>query len=194
MALFGRRERDEKRPPNPFLRPRDDGLEAVPTADVPPAEPDHNQVPSPAFVEPTDATGGPANGSSARAHGHAGRPAMGENKRTHRVGISVNSKELELLKLCAAQDGNKSVARWVRDRILNSLAIEALSYRGYGSELPQLRGALNKVGNNLNQIARALNVAERGGPDAPSTDEVLAAVDAVRAEIGEIRAWTRRQS
>lgn len=56
-----------------------------------------------------------------------------------------------------------------------------------------LRADLARVGNNLNQIARALNVAERGGPEGPATADVLAAVDATRAELAAIRAWTRGQ-
>ena len=81
----------------------------------------------------------------------------------------------------AAKDaGVGSLARWARERVTSSLTLAHLGHSDLG-----------RVGSNLNQIARALNVAERGGPDGPTPGEALDAIGAVRAQLAEIRAWTR---
>lgn len=126
-----------------------------------------------------------------RPHRRAGRPARGAAKRTRRVGLSLSADELEQWEQAAAEDGTGSVARWARDRVASTLGRPGSS--ATGAEVAALRADLARVGNNLNQIARALNVAERGGPEGPATAEVLAAVDATRAELAAVRAWTRRQ-
>lgn len=122
----------------------------------------------------------------------AGRPAMGDAKRTHRVGISLSADELDAWRHLAEADGRGSVARWARERVMSSLALRELGHSELGGEVAGLRADLGRVGNNLNQIARALNVAERGGPEGPSSAELLSAIEATRAELAEIRAWTRR--
>lgn len=124
----------------------------------------------------------------------AGRPAMGDAKRTHRVGISLSADELEAWRHLAEVDGRGSVARWARERVMSSLALRELGHSELGGELAGLRADLGRVGNNLNQIARALNVAERGGPEGPSAGDLLSAIEATRAELAEIRAWTRGAS
>ncbi|MGP5099535.1 plasmid mobilization relaxosome protein MobC [Brachybacterium alimentarium] len=123
-----------------------------------------------------------------------GRPAMGDAKRTYRVGISLSADEMEAWRYLAEVDGIGSVARWARERVMSSLALRELGHSELGGEVAGLRADLGRVGNNLNQIARAVNVAERGGPEGPSTAELLSAIDATRAELAEIRAWTRRAS
>lgn len=126
-----------------------------------------------------------------RPHRRAGRPARGDAKRTRRVGLSLSADELEQWEQAAAEDGTGSVARWARERVASTLGRPGASVTG--GEVSALRADLARVGNNLNQIARALNVAERGGPEGPATADVLAAVDATRAELAAIRAWTRGQ-
>ncbi|GEM_PF-3423061 len=121
----------------------------------------------------------------------AGRPARGDAKRTRRVGLSLSVDELEQWERAAAEDGSGSVARWARERVASTLGRPGASVTG--GEVAALRADLARVGNNLNQIARALNVAERGGPEGPATAEVLAVVEATRAELAAVRAWTRGQ-
>src|SRR5699024_10747316 len=92
----------------------------------------------------------------------------------------------------AAKDaGVGSLARWARERVTSSLTLAHLGHSDLGGEVAALRADLGRVGSNLNQIARALNVAERGGPDGPTPGEALDAIGAVRAQLAEIRAWTR---
>jgi len=107
------------------------------------------------------------------------------------VGLSLSVDELEQWERAAAEDGSGSVARWARERVASTLGRPGASVTG--GEVAALRADLARVGNNLNQIARALNVAERGGPEGPATAEVLAVVEATRAELAAVRAWTRGQ-
>ncbi|MGP9604919.1 plasmid mobilization relaxosome protein MobC [Brachybacterium sp. AOP42-C2-15] len=124
----------------------------------------------------------------------AGRPARGDAKRTHRVGISLSADELEVWQHLAQTAGRGSVARWARERVTSSIALHELGHSDVGGEVAGLRTDLGRVGNNLNQIARALNTAERGGADGPTSDEVFAVVAAAREQLAEIREWTRGQS
>lgn len=199
MALFGRREGDAKPSTNPFVAPRRDDDEAVRNAEARAAEqavnpylsagpPASNVAP-----EPFDA-GLESPGASPR--GRAGRPSRGDDKRTHRVGLSLSDREFEEWSVTAQLDGYSSIARWVRDRVqgtLNQRALHQLGAVKGMSDAARLRGDLAKVGSNLNQVARALNAAERGGPEGPSHSKVLEAVDATRRELAAVRAWTRGQ-
>ncbi|MGP5641566.1 plasmid mobilization relaxosome protein MobC [Brachybacterium tyrofermentans] len=124
----------------------------------------------------------------------AGRPARGDAKRTHRVGISLSADELEVWHHLAQTSGRGSVARWARERVMSSIALQELGHSDVGGEVAGLRADLGRVGNNLNQIARALNTAERSGADGPTSGEVLTAVAVAREQLAEIREWTRRQS
>ncbi|MGP5387989.1 MULTISPECIES: plasmid mobilization relaxosome protein MobC [Brachybacterium] len=124
----------------------------------------------------------------------AGRPARGDAKRTHRVGISLSADELEAWQHLAQTSGRGSVARWARERVTSSISLHELGHSDVGGEVAGLRADLGRVGNNLNQIARALNTAERGGADGPGNADVFAAVDAAREQLAAIREWTRGQS
>lgn len=110
----------------------------------------------------------------------AGRPTAGPAKREHRVGLSLSDVEHAAWSAAAKDAGVGSLARWARERVTSSLTLAHLGHSDLG-----------RVGSNLNQIARALNVAERGGPDGPTPGEALDAIGAVRAQLAEIRAWTR---
>ena len=76
----------------------------------------------------------------------------------------------------------------------SSISLHELGHSDVGGEVAGLRADLGRVGNNLNQIARALNTAERGGADGPGNADVFAAVDAAREQLAAIREWTRGQS
>ncbi|MDN5821505.1 MAG: MobC family plasmid mobilization relaxosome protein, partial [Brachybacterium sp.] len=111
-----------------------------------------------------------------------------------RVGISLSADELEAWQHLAETDGSGSVARWARERVMSAIALRELGHSDVGGEVAELRADLGRVGNNLNQIARALNTAERSGADGPTSDEVFVAVAAAREQLAEIREWTRGQS
>lgn len=119
----------------------------------------------------------------------AGRPALGEDKRTRRVNLSVNARELEALRALAEREGATSLSRWVRDRVLTSLD-ERASTGDVAREIARLRADLNRVGNNVNQVAHVLNAANLWNAAPPEDLRVLESIEEVRRVLGEIRAWT----
>lgn len=146
-------------------------------------EPDPAQSSSPVPAEPP-----------AAASRGAGRPALGADKRTRRIGLSVSQTEHDVLAELARRDGAGSLAKWVRDRLISALTLQSMGHATDLREVARLRADLAKVGSNLNQIARAVNVAERSGSEGPSSGELLAAIDATRRELEAVRAWTREVS
>lgn len=119
----------------------------------------------------------------------AGRPALGADKRTRRVNLSVNERELEALRALAESEGATSLSRWVRDRVLASLD-ERASTGDVAREIARLRADLNRVGNNVNQVAHVLNAANLWNAAPPEDLRVLESVEEVRRVLGDIRAWT----
>lgn len=123
----------------------------------------------------------------------AGRPALGTDKRTRRVNLSVNERELEALRALAEREGATSLSRWVRDRVLASLD-ERASTGDVAREIARLRADLNRVGNNVNQVAHVLNAANLWRAAPPEDLRVLESVEEVRRVLGDIRAWTSEHS
>ena len=120
----------------------------------------------------------------------AGRPALGADKRTRRVNLSVNERELEALRALAEREGATSLSRWVRDRVLTSLDGRASTGGDVAREIARLRADLNRVGNNVNQVAHVLNAANLWNAAPPEDLRVLESIEEVRRVLGDIRAWT----
>lgn len=79
--------------------------------------------------------------------------------------------------------------------MLNSITLDAMGYTGVRDrEVAKLRADLNRVGNNLNQVALGLNAANKYGTQRPEDRQVLEAVEQVRVQIAEIRSWTRNSA
>lgn len=57
----------------------------------------------------------------------------------------------------------------------------------------EIRAALTKIGTNLNQVTRALNVATLGGPDVNVRD-VLAVVATAKKVMAEVRDALRERA
>src|SRR5699024_6721459 len=110
------------------------------------------------------------------------------------LGLSVSQTEHDVLAELARRDGAGSLAKWVRDRLISALTLQSMGHATDLREVARLRADLAKVGSNLNQIARAVNVAERSGSEGPRSGELLAAIDATRRELEAVRAWTREVS
>lgn len=165
MAIFGRRKSEPPRPVNPFLEP------------------------SPAPEKPAVAE------KPALPPRPAGRPAAGERKRSHRIGLSVSEGEQEVWTAAAERDGYTSLARWCRDAIASRVAAagETRESAAAGAEIARLRADLGRVGANLNQVARELNTAAKTDGERPSVAEVQLAITGVRVELGRVRAWTVEQ-
>ncbi|MDT0405765.1 MULTISPECIES: plasmid mobilization protein [Streptomyces] len=100
-----------------------------------------------------------------------------ENKRLHQPSCRMNDAEYQLLARAAATC-HMSVAGFLARaaldaaRDLGRTAADVAGEREMLQELFALRRHLGQLGNNLNQVAKALN----SGADAPQAEAVLAAV------------------
>lgn len=100
-----------------------------------------------------------------------------ENKRLHQPSCRMNDAEYQLLARAAATC-HMSVAGFLARAALNAAhdlgrtAADIAGEREMLHELFALRRHLGQLGNNLNQVAKALN----SGADAPQAEAVLAAV------------------
>ena len=105
-----------------------------------------------------------------------GRPTV-ENPRTRRVSMSLTEEEHAAWR--AAADG-RGLSAWAREQVAAQL--EQDQPRGNGAEVAKLRADLGRVGSNLNQLVRAVNSGH-----APSSAELLEAVQATREELARVR-------
>ncbi|MFE2282820.1 plasmid mobilization relaxosome protein MobC [Streptomyces sp. NPDC059443] len=100
-----------------------------------------------------------------------------ENKRMHQPSCRLNDDEYQLLTR-AASACRMSVAGFLAHAALNAALdldrteAEIATRREIVGELFALRRHLGQIGNNVNQVAKALN----SGADAPHAQTVLAAV------------------
>ncbi|WP_330324628.1 plasmid mobilization protein [Streptomyces pseudovenezuelae] len=107
-----------------------------------------------------------------------------EKKRMHQPSCRMNDDEYQLL-VRAAAACNMSVASYLARaalkaaRNLDLTAAEIAGEREMLKGLFDLRIALNRIGNNLNQVAAALNSDE----PAPQARAVLARVDRVSLDV-----------
>ena len=140
-----------------------------------PVAPEPVEAPTPA---PTAAPAPPA------------RPAGPRGERTVTVAVRLTPAEHARWVAAATAGGRGQMGRWVRETVtarLDGRSAAAPASAEVGEQLAVLRGELSRVGSNLNQIARALNTANRGGEAAPPPAAVLQAVEATRLEIGRVR-------
>lgn len=111
----------------------------------------------------------------------AGRPTV-ENPRTRRVSMSLTEEEHSAWSAAAAERG---LSIWAREQVTAQLEAEqppAGQSQGHGVEVAKLRADLGRVGSNLNQLVRAVNSGH-----APSSGELLEAVQATREELARVR-------
>lgn len=102
-----------------------------------------------------------------------GRPAAGAHERTKRIGISVSQAEHAELTAAAEEAGRGQLARWCREAAL----AQARGHGPVSSGGGQLPGQLARIGNNLNQLTRAVNQGAVAG--SPADGRLLA--DQLRA-------------
>jgi len=107
-----------------------------------------------------------------------GRPTV-ENPRTRRVSMSLTEEEHAAL---VAAAGDRSVSAWARGEILARLDTSDSNHISAAGEVAKLRADLGRVGSNLNQLVRAVNSGH-----APSSTELLEAVQATREELARVR-------
>lgn len=119
----------------------------------------------PGAAQPHQAETAPGAAPLSASQRHAGRPEKpAEEKRLFRVNVSLTSREQ--LQWAAAA-GTQKLSAWVRDVVnaqLGRAADERDGRTGWADEIAAVRAELRKIGTNVNQIARALNVEAKGGP------------------------------
>ncbi|MFY0515992.1 MobC family plasmid mobilization relaxosome protein [Streptomyces anulatus] len=129
------------------------------------------------MAEPSAANGRRrSSGQSARY-----REREPDGRRDNRVKVSYTDNELTIIREAAIRE-LQAVAAWVGEAALNvakeQVVPVSVDARDVVAELVKSRRQLARIGNNLNQIAKALN------SDGTVTDaKVAAAAEAVRRAI-----------
>lgn len=110
----------------------------------------------------------------------------GPVKRTRVVAVRLTDAEHAAWAAAAAEAGSGRLGTWVRTTMAGLLNGHraAPSHPGPPPEVAALRVELARVGNNLNQVVRAVNAS---GVDRGSAAELVARVDAAEALMGRIR-------
>lgn len=88
----------------------------------------------------------------------------------------------------AEVEGRGQMGRWVRETVTARLEDRpATAPVAATGEVQQMRAELARMGSNLNQIAKALNVSALGGGPAPAIDDVARNLEAARELLGFVR-------
>jgi hypothetical protein len=107
-------------------------------------------------------------------------------KREKIIKIRVSAKEFETLKWRSTK---AQLAEWMRETCLNDGQGDLVDMmQGPDPVDPDLLRQLAGLGNNLNQIARAVNRGEWGPSDRV---QVVAALNAIERELSELRKESR---
>jgi hypothetical protein len=118
------------------------------------------------------------------------RPAGPRGERTVTVAVRLTPAEHARWVAAATEGGRGQMGRWVRETVTARLegrpAAAPVSAEA-GEQLAALRSELSKVGSNLNQVARALNVQAKGGPVQVTRGDALQVVEATKVELGRVR-------
>ena len=118
------------------------------------------------------------------------RPSGPRGERTVTVAVRLTPAEHARWVEAATAGGRGQMGRWVRETAtarLDGRAAAAPVGAEVGEQLAALRGELSKVGSNLNQVARALNVQVKGGPVQVDQATALHVLEATRVELGRVR-------
>lgn len=118
------------------------------------------------------------------------REREAEGRRTNRFLVSYNDTELAIVTEAAARD-NQALASWVSVAALKvakeKVVPVSVDARDLIAELIQSRNQASRIGNNLNQVAKALNA------DGTVTDAQLAAtLDAILKAMQRMDEATRQ--
>jgi len=115
-------------------------------------------------------------------------PAGPRGERTRTVAVRLTPEEHAAWTAAAAAEGRGQMGRWVRETVTARLENRpAAAQTAPTDEVRQMRAELARMGSNLNQIAKALNVAALGGGPAPGTGEIARNLAAARELLGSVR-------
>lgn len=109
------------------------------------------------------------------------REREADARRDKRIKISYTDTELTIIREAAARD-NQALAAWVGEAALKvakeKVVPVSVDARDLIAELIQARNQASRIGNNVNQIAKALNAdgAVTGAQLAATMDAILKAI------------------
>ncbi|MFC7862191.1 hypothetical protein ACFQ9D_16765 [Arthrobacter koreensis] len=106
-------------------------------------------------------------------------------ERTRTVAVRLTDEEWERWKTAAKEDGRQQLGRWVRELVARRL--DERPGLDYIENIDDLRLNLTRAGSNLNQIARALNIAALGVEAPPELSAIAAAIADTRAAVSDVR-------
>jgi hypothetical protein len=112
-------------------------------------------------------------------------PAGPRGERTKTVAVRLTPDEHAAWVAAAAAEGRGQMGRWVRETV--TARLENRPVAAPVSQAREMRAELARMGSNLNQIAKALNVAALGGAPAPGMDEIGRNLEAARELLGSVR-------
>ena len=107
--------------------------------------------------------------------------------RSHTALVRLTEAEWASWEAAARAAGYGRTATWVRSVIADAIQVDVGASSTDEGAARAVAAQVARVWSNLNQIARALNAAERGGPDV-ATAHVAEVLEAVRVELRAIRA------
>lgn len=137
----------------------------------------------PATLPATEPT--PAAAASVPADQVPDAPAGPRGDRTKTVAVRLTPDEHAAWVAAAAAEGRGQMGRWVRETV--TARIENRPAAAPVSQAREMRAELARTGSNLNQIAKALNIAALGGAPAPELQEIARSLDAARELLGSVR-------
>lgn len=115
-------------------------------------------------------------------------PAAPRGERTKTVAVRLSPAEHAVWTAAAAAEGRGQMGRWVRETVTARLQDRPAPALGASVEQTRaMRAELARIGSNLNQIAKGLNIAALGGGPAPATGEITESLAAVRELLGAVR-------
>jgi len=112
-------------------------------------------------------------------------PAGPRGDRTKTVAVRLTPDEHAAWVAAAAAEGRGQMGRWVRETV--TARLENRPAPAPVSQAREMRAELARTGSNLNQIAKALNIAALGGAPAPELQEIARSLDAARELLGSVR-------
>jgi hypothetical protein len=112
-------------------------------------------------------------------------PAVPRGERTKTVAVRLTPDEHAVWVAAAAAEGRGQMGRWVRETV--TARLENRPVAAPVSQAREMRAELARMGSNLNQIAKALNIAVLGGAPAPGIEEIARKLEAARELLGSVR-------
>jgi hypothetical protein len=112
-------------------------------------------------------------------------PAGPRGDRTKTVAVRLTPDEHAAWVAAAAAEGRGQMGRWVRETV--TARLENRPAAAPVSQAREMRAELARTGSNLNQIAKALNIARLGGAPAPELEEIARSLYAARELLGSVR-------